>query len=148
VASEISKRDKAKAPHIGERIRYVIIAGSKGMALFEKAVDPLLFMEKGWNIDINYYLEKQIKPPLLRILEHVFTPQQCHGLFAGEHTKKVFTPSIKSCSGLNTFVQVIHKCQSCKKDVRDGEAVCTSCRAEKGVERALLLPKLHQHSLI
>lgn len=42
--------------------------GSKG---FEKSEDPLYALENGLPIDTTYYLENQLKQPLIRIFEAI-----------------------------------------------------------------------------
>lgn len=52
------KRDEGSAPHIGDRIPYVIIAGAKGSKNFENSEDPIEVLDKDLPIDFDYYIEK------------------------------------------------------------------------------------------
>lgn len=52
------KRNPTNAPCIGDRIAYVMIAGTKGSKNFENAEDPLEVLDKDLPIDFDYYLEK------------------------------------------------------------------------------------------
>jgi DNA polymerase I len=54
-----------EAPGIGDRIGYVIVKGT-GL-LSKRAEDPIYVMEKGLEVDSQYYIENQLLPPLERI---------------------------------------------------------------------------------
>jgi DNA polymerase delta subunit 1 len=55
-------------------------------------------------IDFDYYLNKQLKPPILRIMEHVIPNPE--GLFKGDHTNSRYIAKINSNSGLGKFLKV------------------------------------------
>jgi DNA polymerase delta subunit 1 len=59
------------APNIGDRVAYVIVKGSKGSKNYENAEDPRYVLEHDLPIDTHYYLENQIKKPLMRIFNLV-----------------------------------------------------------------------------
>ncbi|RLJ06873.1 MAG: DNA polymerase elongation subunit [Candidatus Aenigmatarchaeota archaeon] len=65
LVKKMQTRNPAEAPGIGDRVSYVIIKGT-GL-LSKRAEDPVYVMEKGLEIDSNYYIENQILPPLERI---------------------------------------------------------------------------------
>jgi len=54
-------------PSIGTRIPFVIVAG-KGLFV-DRAEDPDYVREHNVPIDVDYYVKKQILPPVERILE-------------------------------------------------------------------------------
>jgi len=54
-------------PAIGERIPYYIT--ENGTSLLEKAEDASFVIENNINIDVDYYVNKQMIPPVLRLLE-------------------------------------------------------------------------------
>ncbi|MDL5502801.1 MAG: DNA polymerase domain-containing protein, partial [Candidatus Methanoperedens sp.] len=52
--------------HVGDRIPFVIVAGN---AIFvDRAEDPEYAQKKNLPIDVDYYINKQILPPVERIL--------------------------------------------------------------------------------
>ena len=69
--SRVSLIFLGSAPAVGDRVRYVIIKGSKGAAAYEKAEDPIYVLENNIPIDTKYYLENQLSKPLLRIFEPI-----------------------------------------------------------------------------
>lgn len=71
LANKMRKRDPGSAPQLGDRVPYVIIAGSKGQPAFEKSEDPVYVLDNNLPIDTQYYLDNQISKPLLRIFEPI-----------------------------------------------------------------------------
>jgi DNA polymerase I len=60
-------------PGVGDRVPFVIVQGKRGKKNKElfvnRAEDPSYVLEKNLPLDADYYLEKQILPPVLRIFE-------------------------------------------------------------------------------
>ncbi len=60
-------------PGVGDRVPFVIIQGKRGKKNKElfvnRAEDPAFVLEKNMPLDTEYYVEKQILPPVLRIFE-------------------------------------------------------------------------------
>lgn len=54
LAARMKKRDAGSAPQMGDRVPYVIIAGAKGAANFEKAEDPIYVLENNMPIDCKW----------------------------------------------------------------------------------------------
>ena len=102
LAERMRKRDEATAPSVGDRVQFVMIKGAKDSKGYEKSEDPLYVLEKNLPIDYNFYLEHQIKQPLIRIFEAV-VPNPEHVLFQGEHTKSIYVPKLNMTTGLGKF---------------------------------------------
>jgi DNA polymerase I len=62
-----------QVPSVGDRVPFVIIKGKssrKNKALFvDRAEDPAFVLENNMPLDTEYYVDKQILPPVLRIFE-------------------------------------------------------------------------------
>lgn len=71
LAEKMRLREAATAPNIGDRVPYVMIKGNKGSKNYENSEDPRHVLENDLPIDIQYYLEHQIKKPLLRIYQPI-----------------------------------------------------------------------------
>jgi DNA polymerase I len=58
---------------VGDRVPFVIVQGKRGRKSKElfvnRAEDPAYVLEKNMPLDTEYYVEKQILPPVLRIFE-------------------------------------------------------------------------------
>jgi DNA polymerase I len=67
------KERGGQVPGVGDRVPFVIIQGKRGRKnkeLFvDRAEDPAYALEKNMPLDTEYYVEKQILPPVLRIFE-------------------------------------------------------------------------------
>lgn len=72
LVEKIKKRGGA-VPGVGDRVPFVIVrgrGGRKNRELFvDRAEDPAFVLEKNIPLDTEYYVEKQILPPVLRIFE-------------------------------------------------------------------------------
>ena len=72
IATKRMLKDARQEPQYGERVPYVVIAGGPGARLFERCVEPerLLFDENA-ELDAEYYISKNLIPPLERIFNLV-----------------------------------------------------------------------------
>ena len=62
----------AAAPRSGDRIPYVFVKrGNKNTKQYEKAEDPQWVKEKNLQLDSEYYLNHQIKNPVLDLMNVV-----------------------------------------------------------------------------
>ncbi len=72
VARNMAERDPGNAPRSGDRIAYVFKESEDPKAKqFEKAEDPKYVIENNLKLDVEYYLEHQIKNPVLDLLRVV-----------------------------------------------------------------------------
>ncbi len=65
VVKKIQTRSPQEAPGIGDRIPYVIVKGTD--LLSKRAEDPMYVVERGMQVDSQYYIENQLLPPMERI---------------------------------------------------------------------------------
>ncbi len=67
------KERGGQVPNVGDRVPFVITRGKggrKNRTLFvDRAEDPAYVLENNISLDTEYYVEKQILPPVLRIFE-------------------------------------------------------------------------------
>jgi DNA polymerase zeta len=72
IATKRMLKDARQEPQYGERVPYVVIAGGPGARLFERCVEPerLLYDEQA-ELDAEYYISKNLIPPLERIFNLV-----------------------------------------------------------------------------
>ncbi|KAI9654687.1 MAG: DNA polymerase zeta [Trizodia sp. TS-e1964] len=69
LVSALKMREDPRAePHYGERVPYVIVAGAPGSRLIDRCVAPETLLESNHlELDAEYYITKNIIPPLDRI---------------------------------------------------------------------------------
>lgn len=140
LAKKMMKRDPGSAPKIGDRVAYVIVKGAKNSRAFEKAEDPLFALENGMALDTDYYLEHQLKQPLLRIFEPILG-DKVNTLFNGKHTR-VIKKTTNVIGAMMKFTVVKKTCIGCKCALKKNElnqAVCNRCKQN---ESKLYLEKI------
>jgi len=126
LVERMRKRDPHTAPSIGDRVPYVIIKSIKKAKIFEKSEDPLYVLENGIPLDTQYYLENQLKKPLIRI----FTPLMANvnSLFISDHTLSIHQ-SIPKKGGIIDYVYKRLICLGCKVTLpKDEKVTCINCR--------------------
>lgn len=111
LANKIAKRDPGNAPKLGDRIPYVIVAGTKNAKAYEKAEvrnitkllygviffkfqDPIYVLENNIPIDAKYYLENQLSKPLIRIFQPVL----------GDNAESVLLRKLTSISSVTRVI--------------------------------------------
>mmetsp|Transcript_31959 Transcript_31959/g.74851 ORF Transcript_31959/g.74851 Transcript_31959/m.74851 type:complete len:1064 (+) Transcript_31959:62-3253(+) len=133
LAEKLRKRDPRTAPRAGDRVAYVVVGGAPNAKLYEKAEDPRYAQENGLPSDADYYIEQQLLPPLLRILEPVAgskgedpTRLKSRLLAGGQQARKIATPSAVK-GGLGAFLKKAEKCLACGGSVTGAEPFCKVC---------------------
>jgi DNA polymerase I len=65
LARKLTARNPSAAPRVGERIGYVIVRGTGKLS--ERAEDPAYVKENNLALDVDYYINSQLLPPIERI---------------------------------------------------------------------------------
>mmetsp|Transcript_16317 Transcript_16317/g.19295 ORF Transcript_16317/g.19295 Transcript_16317/m.19295 type:complete len:430 (-) Transcript_16317:322-1611(-) len=132
LAMRMRKRDAGSAPNMGDRVPYVIIQAGKGVPAYEKSEDPVYVLENSIPIDVEYYLQNQLKGPLTRIFEPIIGNPQT--LFTGDHTRSICKPTpVAKKGGIMMFAVKTLKCLGCKASITDEEAtLCVLCKPKEG----------------
>nr|XP_023015999.1 DNA polymerase delta catalytic subunit [Leptinotarsa decemlineata] len=147
LAKKITKRDPGNAPKLGDRIPFVITAGTKNAKAFEKAEDPIYVLENNIPIDAKYYLENQLSKPLIRIFQPILGDNAESILLRGEHTRSR-TMVTSKVGALAAFTKKKEVCIGCKAVLPKGyenEAVCAHCKSK---EAALYQQELSHHGML
>lgn len=83
VACKLEKRSPGAGPKANERVPYVFVSGTAtGSLQAERAEDPKYARENGLKIDGMYYLEHQLKSPMIQLFEQLLGPEAEARLFA------------------------------------------------------------------
>ena len=123
------KRDAASAPNVGDRVAYVMIQAAKNSKGFEKSEDPLYALQNNLPIDYQFYLEHQLKQPLVRIFEPILKDKVEQILFAGDHMRNIYKPAMSNSNiGLFKFTKVRETCLGCHNVLSGNQqVVCKNC---------------------
>jgi len=140
VAEKMRKRDPSTAPRFGDRVSYLVTAGAAKAKVYERAEDPLFALEHDLPVDADYYLESQLKQPLVRVFELVSgsaqkAEQALFAVSAGSGPTKVVVAPAGMGGGMGKFMRPKPKCLGCGATMaKDGEAFCPTC-GSKGPEQ-------------
>ncbi|XP_077545461.1 DNA polymerase delta 1, catalytic subunit [Haemaphysalis longicornis] len=132
LANRMRKRDAGSAPNLGDRVPYVIVAGSKGMAAYLKSEDPMYVLEHSIPIDTQYYLDNQLSKPLLRIFEPILGEARAESvLLRGDHTRTKTVVHSK-VGALAAFTTKKSTCIGCRAVLEHQDAaVCKHCKSRE-----------------
>eukprot|EP00930_Biecheleria_cincta_P046658 TRINITY_DN32204_c0_g1_i1.p1 TRINITY_DN32204_c0_g1~~TRINITY_DN32204_c0_g1_i1.p1 ORF type:complete len:1167 (-),score=199.65 TRINITY_DN32204_c0_g1_i1:258-3758(-) len=138
LAEKLRLRNPLQAPKVGDRIPYVFVARGSGANACERAEDPLQALEDGLPLDADYYVEHQLKQPLLRVFEPVLGGSRAEvekRLFGFNGTgRSPALPSRSSQAGKGTmaaFVQRRSRCMApgCRALTEGKQPLCPNCVA-------------------
>lgn len=139
LAQRMALRDAATAPVFGDRVPYVVIAGLAGDKTSSKSEDPYFALTNDLALDYDYYLEKHLEKPLVRMFKPLYdgdADMARHKLFVGAHMQhKVLNAKPNPSGGLGKWIQVLHRCQLCKAAMKSATIICDKCKqTTEGVE--------------
>lgn len=108
LTKRLMKEKPEKAPVSGDRVPFVIHTGVGGSS--DRACTPEEIQNGAYTVDLDYYLEKQLLKPLMRIMERVIKdPQQlfvCRSVFVqGPPKNSMFASWVQSGSKKRERVQ-------------------------------------------
>lgn len=139
------------SPSVGDRIMYVMVKQGTGLAS-EKSEDPLYVLEHNIPYDVDYYVDQQLKKPLLRFFTPIVGQDAANSIFTGEHTRKRIHKAselVKTGAFSNFFAAAAkYKCLVCGAGANT--EVCKTCarkRAAGGSHCAAVVEKMTQIKL-
>jgi len=105
---------------LGERVPRVVVVNSNPKAkFFEKVEDPMYAMKNNIPLDLDYYIEKQLRAPLRRKIENI-DPKLEDEMFADvDAARKKLRP------GQGLYSYLTRKCEFC--DEQSVELICEKC---------------------
>jgi DNA polymerase delta subunit 1 len=75
-------RNPGNTPALGERVGYVIVPSSQGSGdVSANSEDPDFVIESGLSLDYNYYIEKQLRNPLVDLMSFIMDKKQANKIF-------------------------------------------------------------------
>ena len=67
----------------GDRVPFVMVAGTKGSKAFERAEDPVYAQANHMPIDVDFYIDKQMWSPIVRVFTAIYEPERCVEIKSG-----------------------------------------------------------------
>ena len=132
LAARMFKRDPGSAPVVGDRVPYVYIKGNKKDPGYLKTENPIYAMEHSIPLDTNYYIEKQLANPLIRLFTCLMPNPT--DLFKGDHMRAMYKPTPSAEIGIVKFAVKRNRCLGCKAllDVKSpDQGLCVSCKPKR-----------------
>lgn len=125
LAQKIAKRE-GSGPQVGDRVDYVIVGGNT--KLYDRAEDPLYVLENNIPIDSKYYLNQQLKNPIVSIIGPIIGEQKAIGKF----NITEITITTGKTGALMGFLKKVRTCQSCKNPIKKGVTgpLCDNCASK------------------
>jgi DNA polymerase delta subunit 1 len=125
---KMRERDFNSAPVTGDSVKYVMIQKDGKARKSDMAEDPIFALENDLPISTDYYLNDQLKRPVMRILEPVMKDEGAESLFQGEHMRERVV-TLPSKGGIMDFAVKRAVCAYCKARLSDhNEALCQKCK--------------------
>lgn len=106
---------------LGDRVPFVIINGNDKIT--NLAEDPMFAITNGLQINVSYYLNNQLKSPIVGLLEPVIGKERANAIVTATPTTK----RVSNKNPLQQFVTTIPVCTNCKARVKKGAVVCKDC---------------------
>ena len=132
LVEKMAKRQDANLPKSGDRVEYVIIQGAKGQSMSDRAENPLYALTHHLPIDVDYYLEHQLKEPLSRVFTPILGNKIHSTLFEGEHVRLRSTSVGSNKQGILAYTKKAKTCAGCKSStVRLQHGLCSTCEPNR-----------------
>jgi len=148
LAEKLRQRNPATAPQIGDRVPYVFVVAAAGTPAYKRAEDPRYALEHELPLDAEYYIDHQLKQPLLRIFEPILKEsEKCVELrlFGGDRARQVSRSAPSGAGPLAAFVRKRAKCIGCRmllppnaSDNGLRSTLCEACTTPEKFQKVLI----------
>lgn len=128
--------DPRAEPQYGERVPYVVIAGAPGARLIDRCVAPEVLLHNDQNeLDAEYYISKNLIPPLERIFNLVGANvrQWYDEMPKFQRIRRVDAESLAGGSDLFVSKKTLESymksssCLVCRDKLDEGMPICSTC---------------------
>lgn len=135
---KMAKADPGTRPRTGDRIAFVICeefeGKKKGSIEATKRADmaenPITAITQEKPINVRWYLDHQLREPLMRLFTPILGEDKVHTLFEGEHMRSVVKAAPSASGPMAKFFKPKASCLGCRVEIKSG-AVCTRCEPRK-----------------
>lgn len=146
--------DARAEPQYGERVPYVVITGAPGARLIDRCVAPETLLQSDHNeLDAEYYISKNLIPPLERILNLVgANVRNWYDEMPKIQRIRRVDANMQLLGDTNTNIALSKKtlesymksssCLVCKEKIESGGPICTNCLANKPTSLLAVRTKL------
>ena len=143
--------DPRAEPQYGERVPYVVITGAPGARLIDRCVAPDTLLHNGHNeLDAEYYISKNLIPPLERIFNLVGANvrQWYDEMPKFQRIRRIEAGMVPSGEDLVLSKKTLESymksssCLVCREKLEDEMAICSKCTHQADTSLLKLRTKL------
>ena len=145
--------DPRAEPQYGERVPYVVITGAPGARLIDRCVAPDVLLHNEHNeLDAEYYISKNLIPPLERIFNLVGANvrQWYDEMPKFQRIRRIEAGMLPTGRDLVILKKTLESymksssCLVCHKKVDEGMAICSECMRQADTSLLKLRTKLNK----
>lgn len=137
--------DARAEPQYGERVPYVVITGAPGARLIDRCVAPEeLLNSSHCTLDAEYYISKNLIPPLERIFNLVGANvrQWYDEMPKVQRIRRIDASSLAAKKTLESYLKSA-SCVVCDVKMKGEGAVCSRCRRDASLSMVKLQTRLN-----
>ena len=145
--------DPRAEPQYGERVPYVVIAGAPGARLIDRCVAPdVLLNDEHSELDAEYYISKNIIPPLERIfnLMGANVRQWYDEMPKVQRVRRIEADLVQEANGALISKKTLESymksssCVVCRRKSDDRQAICVDCMRHAEDSMLILQSRLNE----
>lgn len=143
--------DQRAEPQYGERVPYVVISGAPGARLIDRCVAPEVLLQNEYNeLDAEYYISKNLIPPLERIFNLVGANvrQWYDEMPKFQRVRRIEAGFLASGKDLSVSKKTLESymksssCLVCRKTLEDATPICGECMQQANTSMLALRSRL------
>jgi len=143
--------DPRAEPQYGERVPYVVISGAPGARLIDRCVAPGVLLQNEYHeLDAEYYISKNIIPPLERIFNLVGANvrQWYDEMPKFQRVRRIEAGLLASGKELSVSKKTLESymksssCLVCRKTLEDATPICGECMQQANTSMLALRSRL------
>ena len=145
--------DPRAEPQYGERVPYVVISGAPGARLIDRCVAPDVLLHNEYNeLDAEYYISKNLIPPLERIFNLVGANvrQWYDEMPKFQRIRRIEAGLLASGKDLLVSKKTLESymksssCLVCRKTLEDATPICGDCMQHANISMLTLRSRLNK----
>lgn len=143
--------DPRAEPQYGERVPYVVISGAPGARLIDRCVAPEVLLQNEYHeLDAEYYISKNLIPPLERIFNLVGANvrQWYDEMPKFQRVRRIEAGLLASGKDLSVSKKTLESymksssCLVCRKTLEDATPICSECMQQANTSMLALRSRL------
>jgi len=143
--------DPRAEPQYGERVPYVVISGAPGARLIDRCVAPEVLLQNEYHeLDAEYYISKNLIPPLERIFNLVGANvrQWYDEMPKFQRVRRIEAGLLASGKDLSVSKKTLESymksssCLVCRKTLEDATPICGECMQQANTSMLALRSRL------